>query len=154
MYQPVADETQSKMTELIEQVQSSRLTYLSTQRLMRIAQTCTELERKGIGGLFIQPGCALGGSAIITSPAKRQTRRLEVFDLFGTIPAPSARDGPEVHERYAVISSGHSVGIGGDLARCQKIGCSSQQFVVYCVDQIDSGFALGRRILSASVDGS
>lgn len=109
-----ADEAQSEMTELIRKIQSSHLTYLSEQRLTRIAQTCTEVERKGIAGIFIEAGCALGGSTILISRAKRQERRFEVYDLFGMIPPPGARDGPEVHERYAVISAGRSSGIGGD----------------------------------------
>ena len=109
-----ADEAQSEMTELIRKIRSSHLTYLSEERLTRIARTCTEVERKGIGGVFIEAGCALGGSTILISRAKRQERRFEVYDLFEMIPPPGERDGPEAHERYAVISAGRSSGIGAD----------------------------------------
>ena len=41
-------------------------------------------------------------------------RRYIGFDLFGTIPQPSERDGARPHERYKTIASGQSAGIGGD----------------------------------------
>jgi asparagine synthase (glutamine-hydrolysing) len=57
---------------------------------------------------------ALGGSAILISALMGPDRSFSGFDLFGTIPPPSDRDAPDSHERYAVIASGRSQGIGGD----------------------------------------
>ncbi len=45
--------------------------------------------------------------------AKARSRPLFVYDVFGMIPAPSLRDGEDVHARYEVIRAGESPGIGG-----------------------------------------
>src|SRR5205085_10548252 len=67
----------------------------------------------GREGIFVEAGCAAGGSAIVMASAKAASRPLFVYDVFGMIPAPSARDGDDVHERWRVIREGRSEGIGG-----------------------------------------
>ena len=46
--------------------------------------------------------------------AKSKTRPLYVYDVFGMIPEPSAKDGEDVHQRYEVIRNGQSQGIAGN----------------------------------------
>lgn len=99
---------------LIARIRHERLTYLSKNRLAVIADTCLALDRSGVEGLFIEAGCALGGSAIMVASLKVDERPLEVYDVFGMIPPPTAEDGADVLERYETIRSGRSRGLGGD----------------------------------------
>jgi asparagine synthase (glutamine-hydrolysing) len=72
-----------------------------------------ELEKGRIDGLFIETGCALGGSSIVIAAAKSRQRPLYVYDVFGMIPPPSDKDGEDVHKRYEIIKSGKSKGRDG-----------------------------------------
>ena len=98
-------------SRIIRRVQREHLTYLDASAL-------TDLERlardRGVEGVIVEAGCALGGSALVMTAAKRREQPLLVFDVFDMIPPPSPRDGSDVHERYAVIASGTSPGIAGD----------------------------------------
>lgn len=89
------------------------LTYLSPAALDDLHRTVESLERQGVPGMFIEAGCALGGSALVITAAKRPERPFNVYDVFGMIPAPGAKDGPDVHRRYEEIRSGRSKGIKG-----------------------------------------
>lgn len=100
--------------EVIRKVQESRLTYLDQGALCGLADQVAAIEREGVDGSIVETGCALGGSSIVIATGKSRHRRLEVYDVFGQIPAPSNRDGADVHARYDVIASGKSAGIGGD----------------------------------------
>ena len=73
-----------------------------------------DVERAGLDGLVIEAGTALGGSAIVMAAAKSPERPMQVYDVFGLIPAPGDEDGADVHERYATIAAGEARGIGGD----------------------------------------
>jgi asparagine synthase (glutamine-hydrolysing) len=65
-------------------------------------------------GILIEAGCDLGGSAIVIASAKSRTRQFYVYDVFGMIPPPSENDGEDAHERFRLIESGQSGGIGGN----------------------------------------
>ena len=65
-------------------------------------------------GIFIEAGCALGGSSIVIAAARSPSKKLYIYDVFGMIPPPSNADGADVHERYSVIKSGNSPGIAGN----------------------------------------
>jgi hypothetical protein len=69
---------------------------------------------RNVPGIFIEAGCALGGSAILLGSLKSDARPFRVYDVFGMIPPPEQEDPPEVHERYRVIVEGKSDGLGGD----------------------------------------
>ena len=99
---------------LVGRIREARLTYLSEAKLADIMATCRALEAAGTPGVFLEAGCALGGSTVAIASAKRAERELRVYDVFGMIPAPTDADPPEVHERYRVITSGESKGIGSD----------------------------------------
>jgi hypothetical protein len=64
--------------------------------------------------VIVEAGTALGGSAIVMAAAKAQDRPMKVYDVFGMIPPPGARDGEDVHRRYETIRAGASRGLGGD----------------------------------------
>ena len=115
-YLPVeaARELDPAYRELIRAVRRKRLTYLSANRLAVLAHTCDAIERQAVDGVMIEAGCALGGSAIVLASVKRQERPFAVHDVFGLIPPPTEEDGDDVQERYEVIRSGQSRGLGGD----------------------------------------
>jgi O-methyltransferase len=98
----------------IAAVREENLTYLRPARLRELARAVIDIERRGLDGVLIEAGTARGGSAIVIAAAKARERPLKVYDVFGMIPAPSSRDGEDVHERYAKIASGAARGVGGD----------------------------------------
>ena len=95
-------------------IKTDHLTYLSTKDLFNLHQTVKSIEKAGIPGLFIETGCALGGSAIAIGKAKKQERSFHIYDAFGMIPPPSGHDDADVHARYQEIKEGRSAGIDGD----------------------------------------
>jgi hypothetical protein len=100
--------------KLISRIRALNLTYLSDSRLAALARLVRRTEDAGLQGIFLEAGCALGGSAILIASLKRAQRPLFVYDVFGMIPAPSKEDTPDVHDRYRAIVEGRSEGIGGD----------------------------------------
>jgi asparagine synthase (glutamine-hydrolysing) len=100
--------------ELLSRIRSSRLTYLSDKKLASLLSTCRSIESRQLPGMFMEAGCALGGSAILIASVKSPARPFRVYDVFGMIPPPTKDDTPDVHERYRHIVEGKSTGIGGD----------------------------------------
>jgi hypothetical protein len=88
------------------------LTYLDVNALADLTDVVISNEKKGVKGIIVEAGCALGGSAIAITSVKNRERDLFVYDIFGTIPPPSLMDGADARERYEVIASGSSQGIG------------------------------------------
>jgi asparagine synthase (glutamine-hydrolysing) len=99
---------------IVRSVRDDCLTYLDDAALVDLFEKIKELEATGKAGVFIEAGCALGGSAIVIAAAKSKTRPFYVFDVFDLIPPPSGEDGPDVQRRYSEIKHGRSVGIGGN----------------------------------------
>jgi hypothetical protein len=91
------------------------LTYLDEDALYDLSSRAREAERSNRQGVFIEAGCALGGSSIVIAHAKGRTRPFYVYDVFGTIPEPSARDGPAAQKRYEQITDGSAIGPDGGL---------------------------------------
>jgi len=112
--QSVLLELNLKERELISRIRSRKLTYLSDKRLTSIVRTCQSIEENNISGIFLEAGCALGGSAILITSLKRSDRPLFIYDVFGMIPPPTEEDTQDVHDRYRAIVEGKSQGIGGD----------------------------------------
>lgn len=101
--------------KLISQIRLQNLSYLSIKKLISIAEACYDLETEKIPGIFVEAGCALGGSSILIASLKDDSRTQYVYDVFDMIPPPSDEDPSEVHERYNEIKKGESEGINGDL---------------------------------------
>lgn len=100
--------------DLITRIRDRKLSYLSVQKLARIATSCHSIEALELQGVFLEAGCALGGSSILIASLKTKERPLFVYDVFGMIPPPTKDDTQEVHDRYRTIVEGDSKGIGGD----------------------------------------
>src|SRR5690348_17155627 len=103
------------VVELIHTVRQKNLTFLSNRKLARLARLCEIAVLANSKGLFIEAGCALGGSAILLARHKPKGSDLRVYDVFAVIPEPSVRDGPDVHRRFETISRGEAAGLGGDV---------------------------------------
>lgn len=106
--------TRLRIPRVIRMVRAESLTYLSDAELKDLYDRVVDLERCEMPGILVEAGCAAGGSAIVLASAKAKSRPLYVYDVFGMIPQPSERDGPDVHERYNTIKSGTSPGINGN----------------------------------------
>lgn len=100
--------------KLVSHVREKRLTYLSDRKIASLVTTCRSIEAKNLEGIFLEAGCALGGSAILLASIKRRDRALNVYDVFGMIPPPTEDDTHDVHARYQTIVQGQSTGIEGD----------------------------------------
>jgi O-methyltransferase len=100
------------LSAVTRRVMRERLTYLSIPKLQRIERA---LQRTAaVPGAILEFGVALGGSGIILAQRARHDRPFHGFDVFGMIPAPtSTKDDRKSKERYEVIRSGRSEGIGG-----------------------------------------
>ena len=96
-------------------IKTNKLTYLTYGALDNIHKAVKKVERNKVEGVFIEAGCALGGSTIMIGKTKAQSRPLHVYDTFGQIPPPSKHDGSDIHKRYKKIKSGNSKGIKNNL---------------------------------------
>lgn len=110
----VLSEVNADERELIARIRSARLTYLSDMKLARLAGTARSIEEAGLEGVFLEAGCALGGSSILLALSKSPERPLFVYDVFDMIPPPTEEDTGDVHDRYRTIAAGKSKGIRGD----------------------------------------
>jgi O-methyltransferase len=93
---------------------AERLTYLSVEKLRSLEECARAIDRERVPGDVVEAGVALGGSSIVLASTLSPERRFHGYDLFGQIPPPSERDDERSHERYAVIASGASNGLGED----------------------------------------
>jgi O-methyltransferase len=94
-------------------VRRERLTYLTATKLRSLEDCVRRIDAEHVDGCCLELGVALGGSAIVIATLAAQ-RPFTGYDVFGQIPPPGARDDAKSHERYQVIASGSSQGIGGD----------------------------------------
>jgi hypothetical protein len=100
--------------DLIRRIKAKNLTYLSNRKLAHLTTTLRQIADRGLDGVLLETGCALGGSSILLASIKEDERALFVYDVFGMIPPPTVEDTPDVHERYKTIVQGNSPGLGGE----------------------------------------
>jgi asparagine synthase (glutamine-hydrolysing) len=102
------------LSRLARDVRRQNLTYLSHAKLATLERLLVRTKRAHVPGDFIECGVALGGSAILIASRLDGERAFRGYDVFGMIPPPGEGDGADAHDRYAVIASGRSNGIGGE----------------------------------------
>jgi hypothetical protein len=102
----------AELAATIKKIQDEKLTYLSLNELLDLINAAQSIDNSDVDGIFIEAGCALGGSAICLTAIKSKSRPFFVYDTFEMIPAPTKNDGVDAHQRYGVISSHQAVGIG------------------------------------------
>jgi len=112
---PIKDIIINAVNADIRKIKQKNLTFLSQAALLNISKVIKQVEKKKVKGVFVETGCALGGSTVLMGLSKNQERKLNVYDVFGMIPPPSDEDGGDVHERYDKITKGESTGIKNDL---------------------------------------
>ena len=100
---------------IVRRVSADALTYLEPAALRDLYDVVRAAGRERVPGVLIEVGCALGGSALVMAAARTREYPLQLYDVFGMPPAPTAGDGPDAHGRYAEIASGRSPGIGGGV---------------------------------------
>ncbi len=100
---------------LIRRIRSQGLTFLSVAALVDLAQAVRMVCQAQVRGVFLEAGCALGGSALLIAALKERERQLRLFDLFGRIPPPSEADGPSAQRRFRQIIAGQAKGIRGGV---------------------------------------
>lgn len=110
----ISNEISKELERLIENVCQRNLTYLDHSALVDLAKAVVLIESKQLEGVFVEAGCALGGSALIIASVKKAGRPFYIYDTFGMIPPPTEQDDEDVHQRYETIISGGSLGIGGE----------------------------------------
>jgi O-methyltransferase len=104
------------LSDIAQAVLRERLTYLSVPKFISLEGTVSAVLAADVPGDILEFGVALGGSGIVLAEyALKARRRFHGFDVFGLIPPPSSdKDDSKSKQRYNVISSGRSQGIGGD----------------------------------------
>lgn len=104
---------QQRQASLARKVRGRGLTYLSSRKMRALLRACGAVRRGGVEGVFIEAGCALGGSSAVIANARPETSALWLYDTFEGMPSPTSRDSEDVHRRYRQIVGGRSVGIKG-----------------------------------------
>jgi hypothetical protein len=101
------------LRHFVDRIKDDALTYLERGALLDLYKVVRTLEWGRVDGIFVEAGCALGGSALSIAFSKRMSRALFVYDVFEMIPPPSLRDDSDAHKRYQEIQSGNSPGLSG-----------------------------------------
>ena len=96
-------------------IRRNHLTYLDLAALVDLHNAVSDIEKRQILGVIIEAGCALGGSALAITSAKKLQRKFCIYDTFQMIPPPSNQDGKDAHSRYQEIIRGASKGLGKDI---------------------------------------
>jgi hypothetical protein len=136
----------AQVTQWIAEIRAARMSYCGPPKLENLAEAAMRVRTGKVVGRWLEAGVALGGSAILLSKLKAAATPLDLYDVFGLFPAPSANDGDDAHQRFAVIASGSSPGIGGDgyygyeqdllakvKANLRGFGVDSEHGTVRCV---------------------
>ena len=95
------------------EVYKRKLSFLSISALNELVEVVEANNKNDINGSIIDVGCALVGSAIVIASAKSLVTPFFVYDTFDRIPAPSEKDGKDVHTFYKEIKAGNALGIRG-----------------------------------------
>ena len=126
--------------ELIAAIRSAHLTYCGFPKLENISESVDRVVREGVKGDFVEAGVALGGSAILLGRLKSSDVTLRLYDVFGMIPPPGDKDGQDAHQRYQVIRSGTSPGLGVDMyygyvdSLMEKVSLNLSRWGLSCED--------------------
>lgn len=102
----------AKELDLVSRIRQRKLTYLTDRKIVSLIKTCQSIEENNLSGIFLEAGCALGGSAILIASLKSSKRPFFIYDAFETIPRPTKDDTQDAHDRYKTIAEGKSKGIG------------------------------------------
>jgi asparagine synthase (glutamine-hydrolysing) len=107
--------TNNRNYVIAQKIRTAKVSYLNIPALLDLSDLVSDIEKQNQAGIFIEAGCALGGSAIMIASNKKPQRPFLIFDSFERIPPPSENDGEDAHTRFENIQSGKSKGINGDI---------------------------------------
>jgi asparagine synthase (glutamine-hydrolysing) len=91
-----SDETLRKVL-LVKEGNNS---FVPVRRLFSLVNAVGLVEKRGVTGIFIEAGVALGGSAALIADAMSSERQLFLYDVFDMIPPPQAADGERAKAIY------------------------------------------------------
>lgn len=99
---------------LLADLRTSHLTYVGMRKLKNLAWAAYSVREARVPGIYVEAGVALGGTAILLGRMKPPDASLQLCDVFGMIPPPTAMDDEDAHRRYEQIRSGKSAGLGDE----------------------------------------
>jgi predicted O-methyltransferase YrrM len=102
------------VAQWIAAIRAANLSYCGPPKLENLATAARLVRTAGVHGDWVEAGTALGGSAILLGKLLPRGARLSLHDVFAMIPPPGDNDGADAHQRYEVIRSGRSEGLGGE----------------------------------------
>ncbi|MFO6418785.1 TylF/MycF/NovP-related O-methyltransferase [Hylemonella sp. W303a] len=111
----VPAELRDELEKLLHLVREANITYCGIPKLQNLRDAALRVRAEGVPGDFLECGVALGGSAILLAKCKPADVPLRLYDVFAMIPPPGPADGEDAHQRYEVIRSGASAGLGDDV---------------------------------------
>ena len=98
--------------EVIQFLRLRGLTYCGRPgKLETLLKLVRDVEARGVPGVFLEAGVAMGGSAMVMVKAKAPTRELRLYDVFEMLPPPSAGDDARSHEVYREFVEGRAAGV-------------------------------------------
>ena len=77
---------------IIKKVYADYKSFLSTTKMAKLAFYVEKQKNFHRDGIFVEFGCALGGSSAIIGSLKEQYQEFLVFDVFDLIPSPTEQD--------------------------------------------------------------
>jgi predicted O-methyltransferase YrrM len=110
-----AFEVDETSQQRIDRVRALNLSYCGPPKLENLAAALSYIKAHQVSGDIVEAGVALGGSAIVLALGQDASRTLWLYDVFAMIPSPGDQDEQDAHERFEVIRSGQSKGIGDHL---------------------------------------
>lgn len=103
-----------KVFVTVMRVWKDRLSMLGPTVLAELYESVAAVQRNAVPGIFIEAGCALGGSALVIAASRWQPRPFLVYDTFAGMPAPGERDAADVWAKYRQITTMQAAGIHGN----------------------------------------
>jgi len=93
------------LLSLVDDISQHSYSFIPKRRLLSLANCVKRVEKRAVPGIFIEAGCARGGSAGLIARVMGQQRILELFDVFEKLPPPMEVDGVKARVLYDSLSA-------------------------------------------------
>lgn len=104
---PATEALCRQAADLINRLRASHLTFCAgLGKLEHLADALLYCRAKLSGGIYLEAGVAMGGSAMLMAILKPEGAPLKLYDVFGLLPPPGVRDGAKAQAVYAQFQSG------------------------------------------------
>lgn len=93
---------------LIAHIRSRHITFCAgSQKLEHLLKSLIFCRRNVPGGIYMEAGVAMGGSAMLIALLKPVAATLALYDVFDLLPPPSAEDGQKAQNVYSQFLQGN-----------------------------------------------